>query len=167
MVPCFEIFSFGRFAKLKALRLLRIYINPGKPGSSATLPQLREFTLTVHSNVYSRDMTDKAKADMGYGFLARHPQLESLVVLSFSGDFWQPLSLERNHCPDIRVLCIGPQPELTETFSSLAGQLQKLSRYIGRWSLPLLEHMSMLPKSVLHVTDYLPISFVRSLPISI
>ncbi|KIJ31880.1 hypothetical protein M422DRAFT_266369 [Sphaerobolus stellatus SS14] len=107
MVPCFEIFSFGRFPKLKALRLLRIYINPGKPGSSAitvlmnsaALLQLREFTLTVYSNVYSRDMTDKAKADMGYGFLARHPQLESLAVLSFSGDFWQPLSLERNYCP--------------------------------------------------------------------
>ncbi|KIJ27495.1 hypothetical protein M422DRAFT_37752, partial [Sphaerobolus stellatus SS14] len=108
--------------------------------NSATLPQLREFTLTVHSNVYSRDMTDKAKADMGYGFLARHPQLESLAVLSFSGDFWQPLPLERNHCPNIRVLCIGAQPELTDTFSSLAGQLQKLSGYIGRRSLPLLEH---------------------------
>ncbi|KIJ40698.1 hypothetical protein M422DRAFT_256393 [Sphaerobolus stellatus SS14] len=95
VVLCFEIFSVGRFPKLKALRLRKIYINPNKPGppatavlmNSATLPQLLELTLAVHSNFYSRDMTNEAKADMAYGFLARHPQLESLAVLSYAGEF--------------------------------------------------------------------------------
>ncbi|KIJ40692.1 hypothetical protein M422DRAFT_256387 [Sphaerobolus stellatus SS14] len=176
VVLCFEIVFLGHFPKLKALRLLNIYINSNKPGppattvlmNSATLPQLREFTLTAHSNIYSRDMTDEAKADMAYGFLARHPQLESLAVLSFDGHFWQPLSLERDHCPNVRILCIDARPEVIDTLSpSLAGQLQKLSGRMGPRSLPLLDHMSMLQDCVLHITGYLPISFIRSLPISI
>ncbi|KIJ24126.1 hypothetical protein M422DRAFT_275168 [Sphaerobolus stellatus SS14] len=174
LLLCFEIVSFGCFPKLKALRLLNIYINPNKPGppatavliNSAILPQLREFTLTVYPNVSYWDMTNEAKADMAYRFLARHPQLESLAVLSFPGDFWQPLSLERDHCPNVRVLCVGTQ--VIDAFSSsLAGQRQKLSGSIGPRFFPLLEHISMLQERVLHITDYLPVSFIRSLPISI
>ncbi|KIJ40688.1 hypothetical protein M422DRAFT_256383 [Sphaerobolus stellatus SS14] len=176
VVLCFEIFSFGRFPKLKVLRLLNIYINLNKPGppaatvlmNSATLPQLRELKLQVWSNFYSRDMTNEAKADMTYGFLARHPQLERLAVLSFAGEFWQPLSLERDHCPNVRVLCVDARPEVIDGLSpSLAGQLQKLSGHMGPRSLPLLEHMSMLQECILNFTGYLPISFIRSLPISI
>ncbi|KIJ40700.1 hypothetical protein M422DRAFT_256395 [Sphaerobolus stellatus SS14] len=176
VVLCFEIVSVGRFPKLKALRLLKIYPNPNKPRppattilmNSATLPQLLELTLTVRSNFYSRDMTNEAKADMTHRFLARHPQLESMAVLSFAGEFWQPLSLKRDHCPNVRVLCVGAQSEVTDTLSlALAGQLQKFSGYMGPRSLPLLECMSMVQECVLHITDYLPISFFRSLPISI
>ncbi|KIJ40693.1 hypothetical protein M422DRAFT_256388 [Sphaerobolus stellatus SS14] len=175
-VLCFEIFSFGRFPKLKVLRLLDIYIKLIKPGppattvlmNSATLPQLREFTLRVWSNFYSRDMTNEAKADITYGLLARHPQLESLAVLSFSGQFWRPLSLERDHCPNVRVLCVDAWTEVTDALSpSLAGQLQKLSGYMGPRSLPLLEHMPMLQECVLHISHYLSISFIHSLPMSI
>ncbi|KIJ40684.1 hypothetical protein M422DRAFT_256379 [Sphaerobolus stellatus SS14] len=176
VVLCFEIVSIGRFPKLKTLRLFKIYPNPNKPRppattilmNSATLPQLRELTLTVLSNVYSRDMTNEAKADMAYGFLARHPQLESMAVLSFAGEFWQPLYLERDHCPNIRVLCVGAQPEVNDALSlALAGQLQKFSGYMGPLSLPILECLSMVQECVIHITDHLPISFFRSLPISI
>ncbi|KIJ40702.1 hypothetical protein M422DRAFT_256397 [Sphaerobolus stellatus SS14] len=87
-------------------------------------------------------------------------------MLSFAGEFWQSLSLKRDHCPNIRILWVGAQPEVTDAFS-LAGQLQKLLGYIGRRSLPLLEHVSMLQECVIHISDYLLISFIDSLPISI
>ncbi|KIJ30024.1 hypothetical protein M422DRAFT_268485 [Sphaerobolus stellatus SS14] len=157
VVLCFEIVSVGHVPKLKALRLRKIYINPNKPGpsvttvlmSSATLPQLREFTLTVHSNVYFRDVTNETRADMGYGFLARHPQLESLTVLSYAGDSGgiSPLNV-------IIVQILA--------FYALAHSLWLPTR-----SPPSLASSRNSQECVLHVSDYLSISFIRSLPISI
>ncbi|KIJ40703.1 hypothetical protein M422DRAFT_32140 [Sphaerobolus stellatus SS14] len=179
MLLCFEILAVGRFPKLQVLHLLEIYNTPNRPPAitvfinSATLPQLLEFMLVTRSNVYSQDMTKQAKADVVYRFLARHPLLESLSVLSSNGEFWQPLFLERDHCPNVSVLSVDGMQRRDDLLAtdvitaSLAGQLQKLSARIGPRSLSLLGCMNMLKECILHIPYSLPMTFLHSLPISI
>ncbi|KIJ40666.1 hypothetical protein M422DRAFT_256357 [Sphaerobolus stellatus SS14] len=127
---CFEIISVGRFPKLKVLHLSEIYHTPYTPPAiitkSATIPQLREYLLETWSKFHSRDTTAHDKAAMVYGFLARHIQLQSFSVYASPREFWVPLFLERDHCSNLRVLCVG-NVQVTDTVSpSLAGELQKL-----------------------------------------
>ncbi|KIJ30029.1 hypothetical protein M422DRAFT_268490 [Sphaerobolus stellatus SS14] len=167
---CFEILAVGRFPNLKVLRLLKIYHTPNTPPAiimkSVTIPQLREFRLDIWSNFHFQDTTEHNEAAMVYGFLARHPQLRIFSAYSAKKDFWQPLLLERDHCSNLRVLCLGDVEVANVVSPSLAGQLQKLSGSIGSHSLRFLEHISMLQEWIIHISNSLPINFLLSLPIS-